>query len=93
MPEKLLVQLLRLPVGRVKPPVENGSSILHPKITQHRSIFPNFLGVRHDSACERDVRIDTNRANGISFSAKILVAMRKFDGGRRLNASRDGGRI
>ena len=90
MPEKLLEQLLRLRVGRTKPPVENGSLILHPKITQHLQIVSHIVNPGIDNVFERGARTATNRASGISDSAKILNVERKFADGRLPSVSRSG---
>jgi len=91
VPEELLAQPLRLPVRRVNPPVENGSSILHPKITQHLPVVSNIVGGHFGNVFARGVRIGTNRARGINVSVEIQCAVRKSDAGKRPSGSNDGG--
>ena len=90
-PEELLQQPLRLPVGRVKPPVENGSLTLHPKITQHLPIVSKIVDGLLDNVFARGVRIGFNRASGINVSVAIQCAAWKLRGGRRPSGSSDGG--
>jgi hypothetical protein len=74
----------------VKPPVENGSSILQPKITQHPLIVCKILDGHFDNAFERGVRIGTNRASGINVSVETRCAVPKSNAGKRPSGSRDG---
>jgi hypothetical protein len=86
----MLEQLLRLPVGRVDPPVENGSSILHPKITQLLQVVPYIVSLRLGNVFERDASIVTKGASRINYSAKIRYVERKFADGRRPSVRRSG---
>jgi hypothetical protein len=71
-------------------PVENGSSILYPNLVPVAQFLKRFLRLRERNAFERDVRIDTNRANGISSSVTSLVATPKSYVGRMQKDSSDG---
>lgn len=93
MPEELLAQLLRLPVGRVKPPVENGSLILQSKITRLLRFVSDTVGLRLDVACEKDAPIDIIRASGTSISAETRIADPKLNAGGPPSVSRGGGRM
>ena len=73
-----------------EPPVENGSSILHYNLIQLAQFLNRFLRLRERNAFERDVRIDTNRANGISNFVMSLIATQKLFVGRTQKDSRDG---
>lgn len=71
-------------------PVENGSSILYHNIVQLAQFLKRFLRLRERYAFERDVEIDTNRANGINSSVTCLVATPKSFAGRTQKDSSDG---
>lgn len=73
-----------------KTTVENGSSILYPNIVQLAQFLKRLLRPRDRNAFERDVRIDTNRANGISNSVTSLIATLKSYVGRMQKDSSDG---
>ena len=73
-----------------KTPVENGSSILYPNIVQLAQFLKRLLRLRDRNAFERDVRIDTNRVNGINNSVTSLVAMPKSFVGKMQKDSSDG---
>jgi hypothetical protein len=73
-----------------KTPVENGSSILYLNIVQLAQFLKRFLRLRERYAFERDVEIDTNRANGINSSVTSLVATPKSFAGRMQKDSSDG---
>jgi hypothetical protein len=73
-----------------KTPVENGSSILYHNIVQLAQFLKRFLRLRERNAFERDVGIDTNRANGISNFVVSLVAAPKSSAGRMQKDSSDG---
>ena len=71
-------------------PVENGSSILHHNIIQLAQFLNRFLRPRDRNVFEKDVRTDTNRANGISNFVMSLVATPKSFAGRMQKDSSDG---
>ena len=71
-------------------PVENGSLILHHNIIQLAQFLNRFLRPRDRNVFEKDVRIDTNRANGINNSVTSLVAAPKSSAGRTQKDSSDG---
>ena len=71
-------------------PVENGSSILHYNLIQLAQFLNRFLRPRDRNVFEKDVRTDTNRANGISTFVVSLVAAPKSFAGRTQNGSIDG---
>ena len=73
-----------------KTPVENGSLILHHNIIQLAPLLNRFLRPRDRNVFERDVRTDTNRANGISNSVMSLVAAPKSYADRTQKDSSDG---
>ena len=73
-----------------KTPVENGSSILYPNIVQLAQFLNRFLRLRERNVFERDVRTDTNRANGINSSVTSLIATLKSYVGRMQKDSSDG---
>jgi hypothetical protein len=80
-------------LGESNSPCENGSSILLTKIYQTRRIVLQILSARRDNVCERDAKIATNRASGISLSAKSLIVSRKLSDGRQPSGNRSGGRM
>ena len=73
-----------------EPPAENGSSILYSNIVHLAKFLKRFLRPRDRNVFEKDVRTDTNRANGISNFVVSLVAAPKSSAGRMQKDSSDG---